>query len=319
MKTTRQTLTILTGILLTALAASSALALPPPGQGPGAHLKIEEVFVDFGAGELDIMGLELDFGPGPLEVTLGGLPLVVLSAAADTIVAALPEALPEGDYLLVVSNGNGESQNDEYDLTIGAVGPQGPQGEQGMIGPQGLQGPQGEQGMIGPQGPQGQQGLIGPQGPQGEQGMIGPQGPQGQQGLIGPQGPQGEQGMIGPQGPQGEQGMVGPQGPQGQQGLIGPQGPQGQQGEPGPPVGEIFQFELVANAFNDDRDGVHQRSSLYTARFCALSGQNIFVHSNSLWGHQQHFCSLIMTSGQWQLTAFASVGGYTQCKVTCFR
>lgn len=58
----------------------------------------------------------------------------------------------DGDYLLRVTNGKGESQGDEYDLTIGAVGPEGPQGEPGPEGPQGPQGAPGPEGPAGPQG-----------------------------------------------------------------------------------------------------------------------------------------------------------------------
>lgn len=50
------------------------------------------------------------------------------------------------------------------------VGPQGPQGIQGVQGPkgdQGIQGPQGPKGDTGPQGPQGTPGVNGSQGPQG--------------------------------------------------------------------------------------------------------------------------------------------------------
>jgi hypothetical protein len=92
----------------------------------------------------------------------------------------------------------------------GAIGPQGPVGQQGVAGPAGSQGAVGPQGDTGPVGP------TGPQGPQGEQGLIG---------ATGAQGPQGDTGPMGPTGPQGSQGDTGP---------IGPAGPQGPQGEPGP-------------------------------------------------------------------------------------
>lgn len=61
----------------------------------------------------------------------------------DFSTTALP---PDGDYLLTVSTGNGQSQSDEYDLTIGGVGPKGDRGDQGQRGDQGAQGEQGEQG-----------------------------------------------------------------------------------------------------------------------------------------------------------------------------
>lgn len=64
----------------------------------------------------------------------------------------------------------------ETALSWNAVGPQGPQGEQGLAGPQG------EQGMPGPQGPRGEQG---PQGPRGEHGVAGPAGPRGADGQPG--------------------------------------------------------------------------------------------------------------------------------------
>ena len=56
------------------------------------------------------------------------------------------------------------TQSAEYDLTIGAVGPQGVQGKlgdqglQGKLGRQGIPGLQGEQGKIGNQGVQGKRG-----------------------------------------------------------------------------------------------------------------------------------------------------------------
>ncbi|MGL5753134.1 MAG: hypothetical protein ACRCXT_21505, partial [Paraclostridium sp.] len=71
---------------------------------------------------------------------------------------------------------------------VGATGPIGPTGEQGIQGPIGPTGEQGIQGPIGPIGPTGEQGIQGPIGP------IGPTGEQGIQGPIGPIGPTGEQG-----------------------------------------------------------------------------------------------------------------------------
>lgn len=180
---------------------------------PGGHLNVVQVFVDDPTDptNITIVGTDLEFGSGPLTVTLGEYvdPLVITSATDTEIVAELPASIAEGDYLLTVSNGGGQSQNDEYDLTIGF----GPQGEQGKLGPQG------EQGKLGPQGEQGKLGS------QGEQGKLGPQGEQGKLGPLGPPGPQGVQGKLGPQG---EQGKLGPQG---EQGKLGPEGPVGGSGD----------------------------------------------------------------------------------------
>jgi hypothetical protein len=150
-------------------------------QAPGGHLNIEEVTVTFGDPDtvLEISGWDFDFG-SPLVVTLAGVPASVMDATGTTITATVDTAsFPPGDYLLTVSTGNGQSQNDEYDLTIGAVGPQGPQGERGEVGPpgsQGERGPKGDKGDIGPKGDKGDPGDMGPPGPRGPQGEQGPEG-----------------------------------------------------------------------------------------------------------------------------------------------
>jgi len=109
-------------LLLVLVIASQAWSAKPPG----GHLNITEVEVDLSAGangQITIMGEDLDFG-GALDVTLGDFgSLAIVGAPTPTmIVADLPAGIPEGDFLLTVSRGNGQSQNDEYDLTIGAVG-----------------------------------------------------------------------------------------------------------------------------------------------------------------------------------------------------
>ncbi len=190
-------------LLSTSVVGLSVLAAHPKAAPPGGHLNVTEVLVDDpdNPTSITITGEDFDFGPGPLVVTLGGFgSLSILSATGTEIVATLPANISDGDFLLTVSTGNGQSQNYEYDLTIGAVGatgPTGPQGEQGKVGPQG------EQGEVGPQGEQGPQGKIGVQGVQGKIGLTGDTGPQGVQGKIGPQGDQGPQGKVGPLGPQG--------------------------------------------------------------------------------------------------------------------
>ncbi len=123
------------------------------GEQPGKRLKITEVFVDFDLETITIVVEDLDFGPGPLQVRLGdqtGFGDITsdcvedLGSSPQTITcdfsaAGLNTGLPpDGDYLINVSTGNGQSQSDEYDLTIGAVGPQGDQGPQGQQGPPGV-------------------------------------------------------------------------------------------------------------------------------------------------------------------------------------
>jgi hypothetical protein len=78
--------------------------------------------------------------------------------------------------LLTVATGGGASQYDEYDLTIGAVGPEGEQGPKGDTGDTGAQGPKGDKGDPGEQGPKGDKGDPGEQGPKGDTGDQGPPG-----------------------------------------------------------------------------------------------------------------------------------------------
>ncbi len=159
--------------LLFAVAAAVAQSNPQP-LPPGHHLNITAVLLETGPpDELTIVGTDLDFG-GDLDVTLGELgSLDIISASATVIEAECPQDIsnvsvcPDGDFQLIVSRGNGASQNDEFDLTFGAVGPIGPQGATGPQGVQGNQGPVGLQGPVGNTGPRGPGGDTGPQGPQG--------------------------------------------------------------------------------------------------------------------------------------------------------
>lgn len=124
------------------------------------QLRIISVQVDFDNGYIKISGDNFDNGGVP-KVTLGNDELTVLPDYTATTIAAEVSQVQEGDYTLTVRTGPATSNFDEYDLTIGAVGPQGPQGEQGPQGPPGEQGPPGLQGPIGPQGIQGEQGPPG--------------------------------------------------------------------------------------------------------------------------------------------------------------
>ncbi|MDT7042851.1 hypothetical protein [Candidatus Nitronereus thalassa] len=146
--------------------------------------KITEAFADVSAGEVEIIGT--NFGNNP-DVKLGEFGFLNVTLATDTkIIADLPVGILAGDYLLKVIRPEGNDDDDDdddddggnsskhtvkYDLTVGAVGPQGPQGNPGPVGATGPQGPQGD---PGPQGPQGPQGVPGPQGPQGEPGSSQP-------------------------------------------------------------------------------------------------------------------------------------------------
>ena len=164
-----------------------------------------------------------NFGNSAPTVKLAEAPIAVQSYdfSSQTLVANLPAGIAPGSYLLTVTAGGGQNQTADFNLTIGAVGPKGPQGLKGDIGPMGPQGPFGAAGATGAVGPQG------PFGAAGATGAVGPQGPKGEQG---PFGAAGATGQTGPQGPKGEQGPFGPAGATGQTGLTGPQGPVGPAG-----------------------------------------------------------------------------------------
>lgn len=127
-------------VIAAALAVFPSAALAAP---PGDHLLITAVHVDETLNTIMIMGQQFNFGPGPLVVTLGQVGNITSQCQTPPPTAALITCTlsgglpPAGDYLLTVSNGTGQSQNDSYALTIGAVGPQGPKG---ATGPPGLPG-----------------------------------------------------------------------------------------------------------------------------------------------------------------------------------
>jgi hypothetical protein len=164
----RRKAAVLGGISLIAIQMFLPVVFAAP---PGGHLDIKTVFVDDPntPTQIVISGKDFLFGPGPLVVTLGNFGAIsIVGVPTHTMISAkLPLHIPAGDYLLTVSRGSGQSQNDEYDLTIGAVGPQGPIGETGPQGPKGDTGEQGPIGETGPQGLPGNLGLAGQQCPSG--------------------------------------------------------------------------------------------------------------------------------------------------------
>lgn len=243
-----------------AVSASAGVAI---AQSPDAP-RIESVVVMDDLDTIAVFGSNLPFVRKGMSVRLGpdGEPGDItswcrVSTPGSAVTCTFPGGLPpEGDYLLTLERSIASGAG-MFDVTIGAVGPQGPRGEPGAAGPAGPKGDAGDAGPPGPKGdagapgPQGPQGAIGPPGAQGATGPAGPAGPAGPQGpagdtgatgAIGPAGPQGApgpQGVAGPTGPQGPAGDTGaagapgPAGPEGPRGPAGPQGPQGPQGPAG--------------------------------------------------------------------------------------
>lgn len=174
------------------------------------ELAVTEVLVNYGVQDtiqITVEGADLDAAES-VAVSLGERgALEVLTAGGNAILALCPDGTCEdGDVRLTVSveatrrGGDDDDDDDDdrtrlqtaaYDLTLGAVGPQGEPGERGPVGPQGDRGPQGDpgpKGDIGPRGAQGPEGDTGPQGVRGPKGDTGPRGAQGPEGDPGPQG-----------------------------------------------------------------------------------------------------------------------------------
>ncbi len=119
-----------------------------------------------------------DFGDNPkvkLELEL----LTIINSTEDYIEATLPQGIEPGTYRLAVTrvkHFKSTFHSDRMDVTIGAIGQEGAQGDVGPQGPQGDVGPQGTQGELGPTGADGAPGVAGTMGPQGDQGEQGPPG-----------------------------------------------------------------------------------------------------------------------------------------------
>ncbi len=117
-------ISLLVSIVTLAMMVPGIAGVQPVGQQPGGGLVITGVDVDFINDTLCITGEDFDFGPGPLIVSLdsiGDITGYCTLADSQTIDcdfssnAGLPA---DGDYLLIVANGAGQSQSDEFDLGI---------------------------------------------------------------------------------------------------------------------------------------------------------------------------------------------------------
>ena len=107
------------GLLVVFLMLMSML--PANSQPVVPDLKITQVFVDNSADPTTflIVGTNFTFGPGPLVATLGDAGPLTINSVTDTLIdAEISGPIVAGDYLLLVSTGIGNRENDEYDLTI---------------------------------------------------------------------------------------------------------------------------------------------------------------------------------------------------------
>jgi hypothetical protein len=147
---------VLNQVRITSFIASLFLAVHCAAQIPVIYSGTVNKAID----QITITGKAFSpHGTAP-TVLLDNTQLSLISFAENSVRATLLSNLKSGSYLLSLTNSI--DQTADFSITIGAVGPTGPQGP---IGPQGSTGPQGPQGSQGPQGPEGNQGPVGPAGP----------------------------------------------------------------------------------------------------------------------------------------------------------
>ena len=133
---------------------------------------------------LTVQGASLS---GTAILTLAGYGNLQLTSQSDNVITALlPPGVQPGSYLLTLTLKNKlfgiAPLIEEFWVTLGEGGPQGPAGPAGAAGPMGAPGPAGVPGATGPAGPAGADGAPGPAGAQGAQGPTGAQGPAGPSG-----------------------------------------------------------------------------------------------------------------------------------------
>jgi len=152
------------------LASLFLFAVALQAQAEDHRLQVTQVQVDTAAKTLTISVAHLDETKhlAAPKVRLAGSPLVVVNSVVNTgihtgvVTTNLPSPIPTGSFLLEVQWGSDRDDAEHtFSMTIGIVGPQGPQGPQGPAGPQGATGPQGTTGAQGAQGPTGPQGPAG--------------------------------------------------------------------------------------------------------------------------------------------------------------
>jgi hypothetical protein len=120
-------------VMVFAIIAAVFAAAPPIVQAAPATPAISDASADLTAGptgQITINGI--NFGAAAPIVMIGSYPaLVVLSGSSSSVVAALPAGIPPGSYLLSLTVAGNGGKTDEFWVTLGAQGPQGPPGANG--------------------------------------------------------------------------------------------------------------------------------------------------------------------------------------------
>ncbi len=152
--------------------AVAALALFAPclfGSNVPKAPVIDSGTINYVSNQLTLTGSGFEPSKKQPVVQFNGNPLTLVSASDAQIVAQLPAVVVPGTFdVTITPSGCGSI---DFNMTYGAVGPQ---GQMGLPGANGAPGPAGAPGSAGPQGPQGLMGNPGPQGPAGSAGSAGP-------------------------------------------------------------------------------------------------------------------------------------------------
>lgn len=111
-----------------------------PDKEPPPQLLIRSARVDLPNGAIALSGI--NFGQTAGKITLNWLELGVASWTPTDITAyGIPTNLAPGTYILTVSRGPATTQNNTFDVTIGATGPAGSPGAKGDKGEPGVSDP----------------------------------------------------------------------------------------------------------------------------------------------------------------------------------
>ena len=144
----------------------AALALFAPclfgSNGPKAPVILSGT-INYVSNQLTLTGAGFEPSKKQPVVQFNGNPLTLVSASDAQIVAQLPAVVVPGTFdVTITPSGCG---NIDFNMTYGAVGPQGPMGIPGANGAPGPAGPLGPQGLMGNPGPAGPAGPTGSAGP----------------------------------------------------------------------------------------------------------------------------------------------------------
>jgi hypothetical protein len=142
----------LRGITVLALAMDASCRFGAAAGGP----VMNSGTINYPKNQVTLTGSGFEPENAAPTVEFNGAALRVVSATNDRIVATLPATVAPGTFRIKVEPKSGGSA--VFDMTYGAVGPQGPAGAPGQAGAPGAAGP------AGPAGPTGPQGAAGPSG-----------------------------------------------------------------------------------------------------------------------------------------------------------